>query len=127
MMNDEKLTAEELANSIPADELDDIVDDLDDFDLAENKITYEIVLIGNDKNDLATDFVAILDDGYTEEAEAKLCYDYCTNIENLKDKLISDGIVVPEQVKHLYLRLNMLVDDGEIYADILEECEVNFK
>ena len=65
MMNDEKLTAEELANSIPADELDDIVDDLDDFDLAENKITYEIVLIGNDKNDLATDFVAILDDGYT--------------------------------------------------------------
>ena len=95
--------------------------------MVENKITYDIVLIGNDKNDLATDFVAILDDGYTEEAEAKLCYDYCTNIENLKDKLISDGIVVPEQVKHLYLRLNMLVDDGEIYADILEECEVNFK
>ena len=107
--------------------IEDIADDLGDFDLIENRITYEIVLIGNDKNNLATDFVVILDDGYTEETEAKLCYDYCTNIENLKDKLISNGVVVPEHVKHLYLRLNMLVANGEIYADILEECEVNFK
>jgi len=106
---------------------EDLAAEIDDFDLVENKITYEIVLIGNDKNDLATDFVVVLDDGYTEETEAKLCYDYCTITENLKEKLASDNVIVPEEVKHLYLRLNMLVANGEICADILEECEVNFK
>ena len=102
MMNDEKLTAEELANSIPADELDDIVED---------PATYEIWI------ETDTDDVSILvDGGYIDEDEARKCMEYFTNRENVLE--VYPGF----KDKSYFVRLYLTVMGEAI--ELVEEKEI---
>lgn len=101
MIDDEKLTAEDLANDIPEDELDDIVDE---------PATYEIWI---DADDDGINLLA--DSGYTEEDEARKCFEYFTNRENVLE-------IYPDFTsKRYFVRLYIIA--GE-FTDLIEEQEI---
>lgn len=102
MMNDEKLTAEELANSIPADELDDIVED---------PATYEIWIETE-----ADDVSILVDGGYIDEDEARKCFEYFTNRENVL------GVYPDFKAESYYVRLYLTVMGEAI--ELVEEKEI---
>ena len=102
MIDNEKLTAEELANSIPADELDDIVED---------PATYEI-WIETDADDISV----LVDGGYIDEDEARKCFEYFTNRENVLE-------VYPNfKDKSYFVRLYLTVMGEAI--ELVEEKEI---
>lgn len=102
MIDNEKLTAEELANDIPEDELDDIVED---------PATYEIWIETDD------DGISVLvDGGYIDEDEARKCMEYFTNRENVLE--VYPGF----KEKSYFVRLYLTVM-GEV-IELVEEKEI---
>lgn len=107
---------------------EDLVEEIDDFDLVEEECEYEVWLVGDNADNCATDFDVMIDDGYTELEEAKKCYEYCTIPENLKAKLEAMQVVIPEEVAHVYLRLEAVIPEGPdmmMCNELMDECEVN--
>ena len=100
----------------------------EDFELSERPITYEVWILGYDENYEDNDFEFLLDDGYTDLAEAKKCFDYFTNPENLKAYLDLKNVKILEGTKHINLFLEECVQlpDSDLVEcdDILEEVEV---
>lgn len=107
-----------------ADELE-LIDDLEDFELENNKVFYEVWLLGYDQDMNATDFEMLVDDDYTELAEARKCFEYMADIDNIAKLL--EKIEVPAPTTHLHLMLEECVDngtDGIECTDIIEEVEI---
>ena len=100
------------------------IDEIEDFDLVKNKIVYEVWILGYDAEMNATDFEVLVDDGYTEEAEARKCFEYMTDIDNVAKFL--EKIEVPAPTKHLHLMLEQCIatDDGTECQDIVDEVEI---
>lgn len=98
------------------------VDEIEDFDLVKNKIVYEVWILGYDAEMNATDFEVLVDDGYTEEAEAQKCFEYIADIDNIAKFL--EKIEVPIPTKHLHLMLEQCIvtdDGGTECQDIVDE------
>lgn len=113
-------------------DIKDLIDSIsdDEAEVLETKATYEIWLVADDENDCALDFEVLLDDGYTLLENAKECYDYCSNSENLITKLNLMEVEIPDEAKHFYLRLEAVIDDETdttLCNEIIEECEVKIK
>lgn len=112
------------------DELEQVKEDLDvdeieDFDLEHTKVIYEVWILGYDADMNATDFEMLVDDGYTELAEARKCFEYMADIDNIAKLL--DKIEVPAPTKHLHLMLEECIEleDGSTECqDIVEEVEI---
>jgi hypothetical protein len=106
------------------------LEELEDFELNKRPISYEIWLLGYDKDYNANDFEFLVDDGYTELFEAQKCFDYFLDPQNLKDYLELKGVKIDEGTAHVNLFLEECADipyeDSTITEcqDILDEQEV---
>lgn len=104
----------------------DLIDDLDDFELLEKPITYEVWALGYTEDYDATDFDAFIDGDYTSLEQAKECFDYFSTREHLVDFFMRTLSDVPSAAKRMVLRLEATVEEegGTTCVEIMEEKEV---
>lgn len=106
---------------------EDIADDLEDFGLIKNKLVYEVWLIGYDADMNATDFEWYIDGEYTEEVEARKCFEYLSDKDNLNEFIETRNVIIPDNTKHVHLMLEMCVeleDGSKECQDIIDEVEI---
>lgn len=101
----------------------EIINDLEDFDLEDTKVFYEVWALGYDEHYNAVDFEVNLDGGYTELEEAKKCFDYL--LEH-KDLVIKSTEHASDEVVHVSLVLEECTDteDGVECVNFVEEEEI---
>lgn len=98
--------------------LDEFEEELDDFDLEENKIVYEVWALGYDENDQAVDVAICVDCGYTDVKEAEKCFDFFSDEDKFRANF-GDQI---GNAAHLTLVLEECIDTGDIV-----ECQAVLK
>ena len=103
-----------------------LIDDLEDFELLEKPITYEVWALGYTEDYDATDFDAFIDGDYTSLEQAKECFDYFSTREHLVDLFMRSASDVPPEAKRMVLRLEATVEEegGTTCVELLEEKEV---
>jgi len=108
--------------------VNELVNEIEDFELPENLAGYEVWLLGYDEDYLVDDFEVCLDTGYTELEEARKCFNYFSDPENLREFLQNKGVQIPTETKHTNLMLECVVEipgtDLTECWDILNEVEV---
>ena len=104
----------------------DLIDDIDDFELLEKPIIYEVRVLGYTENYNLTDFDVFIDGDYTSLEQAKECFDYFSTREHLVDFFVHTLSDVPTAAKHMILRLEATVEeeDGTTCVELMEEKEV---
>lgn len=105
----------------------ELANELEDFDLENTKVVYEVWALGYDANQKATDFEYFLDGDYTEVDEAKECFDYFASKDTLVAYLENKNLPIPADTKHLHLMLEECIDSGNggtECQDIVEEVEI---
>lgn len=98
--------------TLTQEELDEI-DALEDFDLTNTKPTHEVWLLGYDKDDHATDFEILIDDGYESLTEANKCFDYFSDKNILERLLVSRNVEIPAYVLNLHLVVETVVEEDD--------------
>lgn len=112
----------DIENNFTDQDLEDL-DELEDFELEENKMIYEVLALGYDENNnYAVDFALSLDDGYLDIVEAKKCFEYFTVKENFDEYCKINQISFPPEIKHIYIRLNSCIDDSLV--DVIKEKQI---
>ena len=106
-----------LTNMEEKDLFEKLVEEIDDFDLDQSKVTYEIDIILN-KNDSV-----MIDSGYDDLNEAKRCYEYFDSEDRVNEFLESINYQLPAVVEHIKVVLLMQIESEEI-TEILEENEI---
>lgn len=106
-----------LTNMEEKDLFEKLVEEIDDFDLDQSKVTYEIDIILN-KNDSV-----MIDSGYDDLNEAKRCYEYFDSEDRVNEFLKSINYQLPAVVEHMKVVLLMQIESEEI-TEILEENEI---
>lgn len=100
------------------------LDELDIEDIPEEEKTYEICLIGLDNKFNPLGFEICLDSGYTDEIEARKCYEFCAIEENLQEVFKQNQVELPPEIAHLYIRLESKFAD---YVELEDENELKLK
>lgn len=83
------------------------IEELDDDDLEQQIADYQVIASTN------STYEWVIDSGYNQEEEARKCFNYFNDITKIKEI-----ILIPEQIKTIYLRLVMTV--GE-YITLIDE------
>ena len=114
---DENITAEDFADADSAD--------LDVAD--EEKIIYEVWLLGRGENDEVNEFEYLVDGDYTDVNEALKCYDFFkeNGIEAIKNK--DENFFIPADVYSVDLVVEEVVVDDDYSECINIEAETNIK
>lgn len=100
------------------------LNDLDVSDIPEEEKTYEICLLGLDAKFNPIGFEVCLDSGYTDEVEARKCYEFCAIEENLQEVFKQNQVELPPEIAHLYIRLESKFAD---YVELEDENELKLK
>lgn len=113
----ETVTAEDFAD-----------DDLEDLDVAdEEKITYEVWLLGRGENDEVNEFEYLIDGDYTDVNEALKCYNFIkeNGIQVIKNK--DEDFYIPADVYSVDLVVEEVAHEDDYSECINIEAETNIK
>lgn len=106
-----------LINMEEKDLFEKLVEEIDDFDLDQSKVTYEIDIVLNESDSV------MIDSGYDDLNEAKRCYEYFDSEDRVNEFLKSINYQLPAVVEHMKVVLLMQIESEEI-TEILEENEI---
>lgn len=106
-----------LINMEEKDLFEKLVEEIDDFDLDQSKVTYEIDIVLNESDSV------MIDSGYDDLNEAKRCYEYFDSEDRVNEFLKSINYRLPAVVEHVKVVLLMQIESEEI-TEILEENEI---